>query len=469
MARRKGLELSRLPSKYHRRGNSLRIAVLGRGADISVVKELLSPWSVLFTGPKEADVAIVYKKNPSEAKRTIIIPPTYEAFAHSQIRENRAVTKPRRPVSVAVGPQTTLTIRPEAFYHSDIVPETETNSSVPSMVEHEDGFVCLTLDVISEYRRIIGETLSSRPAHVYRLLAGLPVSYRRAPKQLRSLFMRKYGGHGNLSICDKLPLDALRFVLVQAIERIVGRKLEKKLWNGKMTAVVLTHDVESRRGLIRAKTLKKIENRYDVPTTWYIPSKSYELNVEAVRDLASHGEVGAHDTKHDGKLADLSQQRMIERLLDAKKALEKVLGRSVSGFRAPLLQHNLKIIRALRETGYTYDASVPTWEPNHPYVMKPHGIGTVNIMGLEKMVEVPVTLPQDDQMLHVLGMTAEQTFETWGRMRDTIRDIGGVCAFLIHPDYELADSANLRAYEGLLNDVSTDSDAWITTPSEIGK
>jgi hypothetical protein len=138
----------------------------------------------------------------------------------------------------------------------------------------------------------------------------------------------------------------------------------------------------------------------------------------------------------------------------------------VVGFRAPILQHNQTILLALKEAGYLYDTSVPTWEPKHPYTMKPHGIGTVYPLMLNGIIEIPLTLPQDHQLLSVLGFAPEEVLKTWATMTSVIRDLNGVCMFLVHPDYELANSNN-DLYEELVNIVTSDSHATLTLPSRI--
>ncbi len=210
-----------------------------------------------------------------------------------------------------------------------------------------------------------------------------------------------------------------------------------------------------------------MEEKYDLPSAWYVPTKHYKLNTEAVRQLANHGEIGAHDTMHDGKLARLPRQKLVERLREAKRTLERVVDCPVRGFRAPLLQHNGEIVRALGKAGYTYDTSVPSWEPKHPSFMKPYGIGTANPMRVDSIIEIPVTLPQDHQMLQVLGMTPKQTVEAWIELKGVVRDIGGICTILMHPSYEMAHPKNLSTYEDLINNLTIGDDAWLTVPSEI--
>ncbi len=229
---------------------------------------------------------------------------------------------------------------------------------------------------------------------------------------------------------------------------------------------MLTHDVETAPGLKKAVLLKKIEEKYDVLSAWYVPSKRYKLNDDSIRQLSNHGEVGGHDTKHDGKLVHLSKDKLVERVSDVRQCLGRILEQSIDGFRAPILQHNISILNAINEAGYKYDTSIPSWEPKHPYTMGPHGIGTVFPLKFDcNLFEIPLTLPQDHQMLHVLGLGTQDVIRIWALMANTISDLGGVCMFLVHPDYEIA--ADTELYEELVSTIASDSKSTITVPSRL--
>ena len=66
---------------------------------------------------------------------------------------------------------------------------------------------------------------------------------------------------------------------------------------------------------------------------------------EIIRQLSNRGEVGAHDTRHDGKLAHLPKDQLLKRLSEARRDLSKILRKPVDGFRAPILQHSKLIFK----------------------------------------------------------------------------------------------------------------------------
>jgi hypothetical protein len=212
--------------------------------------------------------------------------------------------------------------------------------------------------------------------------------------------------------------------------------------------------------------MKKIESKYDIGSAWYIPSKRYKLEGSIIKEIGYHGEIGVHDTKHDGKLAHLAKEKLVERVSQARNSIETIIEHKIEGFRAPVLQHNQQILSALKESGYRYDTSIPTWEPKHPFTMKPHGIGTIYPISMNGLIEIPLTLPQDHQLLYVLGLTPEEVMRTWATMATLIRELGGVCMFLVHPDYKFGDP-NTNLYEELLNVIVNDSKATVTLPSRF--
>jgi hypothetical protein len=90
--------------------------------------------------------------------------------------------------------------------------------------------------------------------------------------------------------------------------------------------------------------------------------------------------------------------------------------------------------------------------------MKSDGIELINPITINRMLEMPVTLPQDHQMLHIVGLTPKQTVKQWIKIIGEIIKLGGISVLLIHPDYEFASKGNLEHYENLLqyvNDVHT--------------
>jgi peptidoglycan/xylan/chitin deacetylase (PgdA/CDA1 family) len=418
--------------------------------DAKVIRELLSPWEIVFVAPEEADCVITYKCKPSTAKPAVIIPSCVLTSPYwAQVMGLNVSVGPGSFTTVAATPQTSLAIKPHTqYFFKEQHDFPQSSESLNVYQKDEDSF--LSIDLIEEYNLVVKEIMEPNESKLYKLATSLPTPYGLVPKRVRDHMLKmNHSSKEELNLCDKLPIDALRFILKKAIEEASGSKIEKSVLLQR-NLCLLTHDVETANGLERAKFLKKIEEKYDVPSAWYIPSSRYSINNDQIRDLSTHGEIGSHDSKHDGRLNRLKKQELVGRLKKSKEALANIVNSEVVGFRAPLLQHNKKILESLSEAGFLYDTSVPTWEPKHPSTMKSHGIGTVFPIKLNGLLEIPLTLTQDHQLLYVLTLNPREVLRAWNTMANVIRDIGGISMYLVHPDYRFADQ-NAAFYEELIN------------------
>jgi peptidoglycan/xylan/chitin deacetylase (PgdA/CDA1 family) len=444
----------------------LKIAIQAERGEAELISSLLYPWSVSLDNPDKAEVTITYKKELPETKKTVVIPSDSSEFRDCAKKAKCSVTtRPGARIQTSRAASATLTMTPSVIYQYEQQAKPDSSNVLVTIPKESTAF--LAVDVVHEYELILKRILNVRPSTTYRLLTSSPIPYTLAPTKLRNALTRdRQKAPQNLGCRDMLPLDAARLILAEALEAVSGKRLLQRTWNQKKYACILTHDVETQNGLQRTKQLKKLEERYDFPSAWYIPSEHYKLDPEMIKQLVSHGEIGAHDTKHDGKLVYLPKKKLVKRLIDARKTLSRLAGHPISGFRAPLLQHNATILRAVQDSGYEYDTSIPTWEPRHPCTMKPHGIGTSFPLVFDELTELPVTLPQDHQLISVLGLTPRQATAKWAEMRHLISGLGGLCTFLVHPDYQLANQESV-VYEEVLSSLASDNEVWVTLPTEV--
>jgi peptidoglycan/xylan/chitin deacetylase (PgdA/CDA1 family) len=446
----------------------VRIGVQAKASDARIIKELLSPWEISFTRSDQADIVIVNGYEERLANKAIIVPHDGADFL-DLLRKHKLKlgSSFNELIHVAISQRTCLTVSPERLYdyEKNAVPIGKENSSADFVLN--DEVLLLKVDVVKEYKRIVNPVFDGKSSVLYRFLTGLPIRYDIAPKKIRDFLMRGKVDENNIDYCDKLPLDALRFIVAKAIEKISGKRLPRKTWKGKKSCCIVTHDVDTKQGLARARPIKKLEERYDIESAWYVPTKHYSLDSGTIRNLANYGEVGVHGAQHSGNLVSLPSKKLFQLLYEAKQLLEKVSGSSVKGFRSPLLQHNSTILEQLKKADYSYDTSVPTWEPKHPQTMSPFGIGTVFPLVLNNLVEIPVSIIQDHQLLYVLGLTAKETLAEWFSLMTIVKEIGGCSVLLSHPEYGLFDPKTVSMYEDFLSYISSDSDGWITTPAKL--
>jgi len=446
----------------------MKIAVVSPDSKAEeVIRQLLSPWHVNFSSVDEADIVVTYKTLKNTGKATVIIPSETAGF-HIWLKENNlsAIDVQKKKLKVPATDTLTLTLTPRTqrlYMKSNYIKIDD----VLTATRIDDSTLLLPVDLIEEYFLKLSQTLNPKISSVYKFLTGLPIPYTLAPSRFRDFFFTMEKVNNNSSYLEHLDLDALRYLLLWALENATGELLNRKTWGGHKCVCLLTHDVDTIEGLKRALALKRVEERYDIPSAWFLPTERYELDSDTIMKLANHGEVGAHDTKHNGRLDRLSIDEIVDRLKKAKRTLKTIVGIDIVGFRSPLLQHNEKIIQSIGKAEYSYDSSIPTWEPKHPSVMEPHGIGTVYPLDLYGIIEVPVSVPQDHQMIRVLGLNARQTVEKWLKIKKMINGLGGLCTFLVHPDYDLANLDNLDEYEEFINILSIDNQIQMMAPKDI--
>lgn len=212
----------------------------------------------------------------------------------------------------------------------------------------------------------------------------------------------------------------------------------------KKFALVLTHDVETTRGLDRVKKLVQIEQELGFFSSFnFIPERhrhAYVVSAELREWLHDNGcEVGVHDLNHDGNIFS-SEKMFINRAPSINSFLREWKAR---GFRAGSMYHNLRLVGTL---DIEYDMSTFDTDPFEP---QPDGIGTIFPFIVEKengeaFVELPYTLAQDFTLFILLG---ERNIKLWTTKLDWIVSNGGMALLNTHPDYIRFGSAKRRIDE----------------------
>ena len=333
----------------------------------------------------------------------------------------------------------------------------------------------LAIDIVKEFQDDLTQSLNLTPSTLFKVFARIPISYTIIPTYIRIRLLRNeisISNENKITYEDKLTLDALRYLFLITLNKITKNQIPTiPFWpEGKKCCLCITHDIETHQGLKNALKLMIIEREYGIRSVWNIPTERYPLDPEIIKILAENGEIGAHSTKHDGRLINLTKQRLLERMRKCRSTLTEITGVEVHGFRAPILQHSHEIIEAAAQTGYQYTSTTPVWPVSNPIIKKAHGIGTVYPLILENgILEIPVTLPQDLQLIRMLGKTPEQCIQIWNQLKEFIKGLKGLCTLLIHPDYELSKPENLKTYEQFIKTIVDDKECWITTPNELAK
>jgi glycosyltransferase involved in cell wall biosynthesis/peptidoglycan/xylan/chitin deacetylase (PgdA/CDA1 family) len=240
---------------------------------------------------------------------------------------------------------------------------------------------------------------------------------------------------------------------------------------GKRFALILTHDVEGKKGLARIERLMKLEQKHGFKSCFnFVPEGEYRVPVAVREMLAQAGfEVGIHGLEHDGKLYD-SKAKFAAKALRIREYRREW---NASGFRSPLMQHNLQWLHALNAE---YDSSTFDTDPFEP---EPDGAGTIFPFWVPGpngggYVELPYTLVQDLNLFQVLR---EQNIDIWKRKVDWIVENGGMVLLNTHPDYMCfegdrdRDEFPVARYEEFLRYLREKYEGayWAALPREVAK
>ncbi len=223
--------------------------------------------------------------------------------------------------------------------------------------------------------------------------------------------------------------------------------------NGFTWAVVLTHDVETKRGYEHLELLRELEVASGRRSSWNFVPGRYVVDDEMVRRLTDDGfEVGVHGLYHDGR--DVSPAFVAER---RPKMAAAAAQWSATGFRAPATRRVWEIMPTL---GFDYDSSYPDTDP-----FEPDGGGCCTWLPFfnGETVELPITLPQDHTLFHILRHEDESL---WLRKAEELRRRGGLALLITHPDY-MVDASSREAYGRFLGSFANDATAWSALPRDV--
>jgi peptidoglycan/xylan/chitin deacetylase (PgdA/CDA1 family) len=279
--------------------------------------------------------------------------------------------------------------------------------------------------------------------------------------------------------------DALKNLLAYSVYYTCREGILPTIWrwpSDYKACMMITHDVDTTFGMKNGlHNLLNIEKKYGIKTTWnfIVDGKQYKLDHGVLQHLRFNGmEIAVHGLYHDGLLDKISFNERKDRILQAKQKLESEIGEVVYGFRAPWLLRTNDLWEILEETGYRYDMSFPDTDhltlhrfgmgvasnmPYHPIIFD----GDVKEL---KMLELPLSSPQDIELFIEHEMSNEQAYKIWEEKMDWIYAHNGLISFLFHPDkLGMGDPDHIYIYDRLLKHAKDMEGLWIDTADEIRK
>jgi predicted glycosyltransferase len=239
---------------------------------------------------------------------------------------------------------------------------------------------------------------------------------------------------------------------------------------GKKFALVITHDIETVKGLRKCIQLTDLDKNYGFRASINFVANEYNVSEKLLEYLNNNGfEVGVHGLNHDGNLFR-SRWVFDKQASEINYYLKKW---EAVGFRSPSMYHNLEW---LRELNIEYDSSTFDTDPFEP---QPDGVGTMFPFWVEYdsgrrgYVEMPYTLPQDHTLFVIMQ---EKDIDIWKKKLDWIAERGGMALLISHPDYMTFDQHQptleeypARYYEEFLKYVRTkyEGQYWHVLPKEM--
>ncbi len=207
-----------------------------------------------------------------------------------------------------------------------------------------------------------------------------------------------------------------------------------------------------------------------------------DRNPAVARRLMEKGvELPVHGLVHTDMalLTPAAQRRHIEQ---AAAIFEKH-GIELRGFRSPYLRYNNATLEALEETGFTYDSNLAFyWEPARSLCdLSPEeadglarGIKFYRPATREtdrslprfvgRLVEIPVSLPDDEILLDRMGLRADSIGNVWNEMAHMALERGELLTIQIHPERADILKGSLRR---VLDVSRREGCFWVATLAEI--
>lgn len=298
-----------------------------------------------------------------------------------------------------------------------------------------------------------------RPLQTY-----LPFHYHRIPASIRfgvqKLMARKY---------KDLPFDWF----IENGEQKPLDNIKKPYWpDNKQFAVVLTHDIDTEKGIEHIEDILDIERKLGLKSCVYVPAvlhKKHDIYFNNLR--RERFEIGIHGYNHDNKLA----YRYLE-IPSYISMMTEGFSRP-RGFRSPSFLTSFDLMKAIEQSDYIdYDSSIPDIR------LFPYENGCNTIYPFEmfygwKLIELPVTMPTDATLLALdTKQYKKHEFEIekiWAKKHDFIAINNGMCLLCTHAESHLGGSKKmLLAYELFLErslgwNKVTNNSTWFALPHEV--
>ena len=200
--------------------------------------------------------------------------------------------------------------------------------------------------------------------------------------------------------------------------------------------------------------------RYHVKASFYVPGLTAETNPEILPALIEAGhEVGLHGYFHE-IVADVTDAEFTGALEASIELFVKQTGKKPVGFRSPAWEITPHMLREIKRVGLAYDSSLSGFD--HPYE-------------IDGITEIPVQWATDDAIFFKFEgggrdkwpfQSGQAILRDWISEWRTLHRFGGLFTLTVH-DWISGRAQRIALLEELLDNITSQKDAWVTTAAEI--
>lgn len=334
-----------------------------------------------------------------------------------------------------------------------------------------DGTWVLPYDPWRAWRAAVEERYLpplKRPLH-----ARIPLPYHVVPGPLRMALYPWVAGRSEEDPTASPPdpawpieprIDRFRRTLYDGIAKPEATPTRGGPWpGGKRFPLLFTLDVDTKAGMKLAPRILDELVALGIKPCFFLVGRGYTWDsgfCDAVRQAG--GEIGLHGDVHDNRIAFVDADTAGKRLDRCRAQIDE---HGIRGFRSPSLLVSDALYEALGPR-FAWDSSVPDTD-THTLLGPRRGCGTAFPFRRQGTLVLPTTMPADDRLL-LLGYRGLKLLEPLRQKWRHVRDIGGLCHFLVHPEPHLFGKRVVRdLLLAQLQEVLASEEAWVTTPSEV--
>jgi len=238
------------------------------------------------------------------------------------------------------------------------------------------------------------------------------------------------------------------------------------------TTITKNYGLTPKKMLDRVRAYSKTCEKLGVTPTFPVTARTLSKHPELVK-AAGRAELAVHGHRHS-RLTLLSAENQEKEVRKARQLFEqnKV---TASGFRAPYLASDENTLKALAKNGFEYDSSVPVlWNVTPRKLVNKefklalqayHPSEPGKPEARKGVLEIPVSLPDDEMLVDRLDLKPEQVLDVWSSALKESWKQGGLFVLQLHPErFDLLHSTLTQLIKRARE---LNPPVWITSLSEL--